>query len=74
MLIVVKFKQKNNNHPNLISLQCVCHVKSEGSEIKNMPCVHKYIYNSTSGDMKTTTVTLADELCNIFIVDLLSMV
>ena len=39
-----------------------------------MPCAHKHIYNATSGDKKSTTVTLAMN-CVIFIsVDLLSMV
>ena len=36
-----------------------------------MPCAHKHIYNSTSGDMKSITVTLAMNCVIFFIVDLL---
>ena len=39
-----------------------------------MPCAQKHIYNSTSGDVKSTTVTLAMNCVIFFIVDLLSMV
>ena len=35
-----------------------------------MPCAHKHIYNSTSADMKSTTVTLAMNCIIFFIVDL----
>ena len=36
-----------------------------------MSCAHKHIYNSTSGDTKSTIVTLAVNCVIFFIVDLL---